>query len=330
MLKELRMLGVCVVVKMGPFYVGSMGAGKVYALKDLNGDFEVDETIEIAEGLNYPNGVAIKDGDLYIAEINQISVIRDIQKNLKSPTLEMVYDSYPTDRHHGWKYIEFGPDGMLYVPVGAPCNVCDEEDPYSSITKLNIESKEMEVHVRGVRNSVGFDWDPQTNEMWFTDNGRDRLGDDIPGDELNKISNSGEHFGFPFCHQGNIPDPKFGEDESCDSYAPPALTLGPHVAALGMKFYRGSSFPSKYHNSIFIPEHGSWNRTDPIGYRITLATENQDGSLNYEIFASGWLTQDEDVLGRPVDLLELPDGSLLLSDDHSNCIYRISYKSARG
>jgi glucose/arabinose dehydrogenase len=232
---------------------------------------------------------------------------------------------------HGWKFIAFGPDGKLYVPVGGPCNVCDrtDEDPrYASITRMNPDGSDLEVFASGIRNSVGFDWHPATNELWFTSNGRDGLGDETPPDVLNRADRQGLHFGFPYCHGGNLPDPQFGEERPCANFSRPALGLGPHVAALGMRFYTGDMFPERYRNQIFIAEHGSWNRSPAAGhtgYRLMVVRLNGNRAVDYEVFAEGWLRDDNTAWGRPVDVLVMPDGALLLADDRAGVIYRISY-----
>ncbi len=304
----------------GTIFVGTRG-DKVYAVIDSNQDNTADEVKVIAKNLKQPNGVAFRDGDLYVAEINRILRFDEIESSLDEPSFEIISDEFPKDTHHGWKFVAFGPDGKLYVPLGAPCNVCDEAG-YGAIYRLNPDGSGKELFVSGVRNTVGFDWHPLTHELYFTDNGRDWLGNDAPHDELNKAADQGMHFGFPFCHSTNTLDPEFGRDKDCQDYEKPILELGPHVAALGMRFYTGSMFPEEYRNQIFIAEHGSWNRDDKIGYRITLARET-DG-LKYETFASGWL-QGNKVKGRPVDILIMPDGSMLVSDDHAGKIYRIWY-----
>jgi len=238
----------------------------------------------------------------------------------------MVNDSFPRDRHHGWKFIRFGPDGMLYLQVGAPCNVCkSEDDRYASIMRMKPDGTDLEVFAKGIRNTVGFDWHPQTQELWFTDNGRDWLGNDIPPDELNHAPQKGLHFGFPYCHGGNIPDPEFGKEHKCEEFTPPAIRLGPHVAAIGMRFYTGTMFPDGYRNQIFIAEHGSWNRSTPIGYRVTLVRLENNRAVEYKTFAEGWL-QNGQAWGRPADVQVMPDGALLVSDDEAGAIYRISYK----
>lgn len=311
----------------GVLYVGNRSEDKVYAVADVNKDGVADKVYVVASGLNTPNGVAFKNGNLFIATISSILKIENIEANLAAPPKpKTVYDKFPKDKHHGWKFIAFGPDGKLYVPVGAPCNVCKNENPvYSSITRMNEDGSGLEIFAKGVRNSVGFSWHPVTKQLWFTDNGRDMLGDDMPGDELNTAPASGLHFGFPFCHQGNALDPDFGKDENCYDYTAPVQVLGPHVAALGLRFYTGDLFGTVFKNQVFIAEHGSWNRSKAIGYRISLVKLDSSGkSLGYTVFAEGWLQPDGKVLGRPVDVQQMPDGSLLVSDDYSGVIYRIT------
>lgn len=311
----------------GTLFVGTRGKGNVYALPNTNGDNKADTVITILKDMNSPNGVALKDGDLYVAEINRVLRYDNVEQNLNDlPEPLVVNDKFPTEGHHGWKYIAFGPDGKLYVPVGAPCNICDETDTmYASITRMNADGSELEMYAHGVRNSVGFTWHPETQDMWFTDNGRDMMGNDIPNDELNHATEKGQHFGYPYCHAGDIPDPEFGGDTSCTKYRAPAQKLGPHVASLGLKFYTGNMFPEEYHGDIFIAEHGSWNRSDPIGYRITRVEIENGKAVNYSTFLEGWLDGNSS-WGRPVDILVLNDGSMLVSDDHGDAIYRISYK----
>jgi len=313
----------------GTLFVGSRTVGRFYAVLDSNQDYVADEVITLGQDMFMPNGVAFRDGALYLAEVNRVLRYDDIEANLESvPEPVIVNDSFPSDAHHGWKFIAFGPDDKLYVPVGAPCNVCDTDDSiYGTIMRMNPDGSELEMVAEGVRNSVGFDWHPQTGELWFTDNGRDSMGDNVPPDELNHAPEPGLHFGYPYCHGGTVPDPEFGEQRDCDEFTPPAQQLGPHVAALGMRFYTGDLFPEEYHNQIFIPEHGSWDRTEPIGYRITLVRLDENHqATSYEVFAEGWLQEDGTTLGRPVDLLVMPDGSLLVSDDDSGMIYRIVYQ----
>ncbi len=310
----------------GTLFVGTRGAGNVYAILDRDRDNKADEIITIARGLNMPNGVAFRDGALYVAEVNRILRYDNIEARLTDPpTPVVVNDGYPRDRHHGWKFIRFGPDGMLYIPVGAPCNICKEQDErYASITRVRPDGTRLEVFAHGVRNTVGFDWHPDTQELWFTDNGRDWLGDDLPPDELNHAPKKGLHFGFPYCHGKSVSDPEFGRQRQCEEFTLPAMELGPHVASLGMRFYTGTMFPDMYRKQIFIAEHGSWNRSTPIGYRITLVRLKNNRAVTYEVFAEGWL-QGRTAWGRPVDVLVMPDGALLVSDDRANAIYRISY-----
>ncbi|MDX1622389.1 MAG: sorbosone dehydrogenase family protein [Gemmatimonadota bacterium] len=311
----------------GVIYVGTRREGNVYAVVDGDGDQVADRTWTIASGLTMPNGVVWKDGALYVAEVNRVLRYDGIDDRLGNPPAPVVIrDDYPTDRHHGWKYIDFGPDGWLYVPVGAPCNICLSEDPiYATITRITPDGSQREIYAEGVRNTVGFDWHPETGVLWFTDNGRDRLGDNRPPDELNRAPEPGLHFGYPFCHGGEIADPEFGDRRPCSEFVDPVQNLGPHVAALGMLFYTGEQFPAEYRGQVFIPEHGSWNRSEKIGYRVTLVRLDGEGrAVSYEPFATGWL-QGEEEWGRPVDLLQMPDGSILLSDDANGVIYRISY-----
>ena len=314
----------------GALFVGSRGAGNVYALRDTDGDFVADSQYTIAAGLTQPNGVAYRDGSLFVAEINRVIRFDDIIDNLGSPPeYVVVNDSLPSDRSHGWKFIRFGPDGRLYVPVGAPCNICERtDDPrYTSILGMNPDGTGLEIYASGIRNTVGFDWNPVDGSLWFTDNGRDMLGDDLPPDELNRADRKGLHFGYPYCHGGDIPDPDFGDRRDCSEFEPPQMKLGPHVAALGMRFYTGEMFPAEYRNQIFIAEHGSWNRSNKIGYRITLVRLGDNNrAVSYEDFITGWLQDGDNVIGRPVDLEQMPDGSLLISDDYANRIYRLSYE----
>lgn len=308
----------------GTLFIGTRDAGKVFALKNSKG---VNQVYTIAKGLNMPNGVALKHGNLYVAEVSRILCFPSIASKLSDPPPPIViYSNYPRDTHHGWKFIRFGPDGLLYVPVGAPCNACErKEEVYASITRLSVDVGEMNIIARGVRNTVGFDWHPVTKELWFTDNGRDWLGDNSPPDELNRASTTGLHFGYPYIHGADIEDPEFYPGAKNLTFTPPELQLGPHVAALGMRFYTGKSFPEKYRNQIFIAEHGSWNRSKKTGYRITLVRLENNRAVSYETFADGWLV-DEKAWGRPVDIEVAADGSLLVSDDKAGAIYRIYYK----
>jgi glucose/arabinose dehydrogenase len=301
----------------GTVFVGSRTAGNVYAI--VNG-----KVLTIAHGLRMPSGVAFKDGALYVAEVSRILRYDNIEANLTNPPKPIVVtDKLPNETHHGWKFIAFGPDGKLYVPVGAPCNICVPDERHALIARMNADGSNMEVIASGVRNSVGFDWHPETKELWFTENGRDGLGDNIPPDELNHLTQQGMHFGYPYCHGGTIQDPDVPK-QPCSKFVPPAMPLGPHVAAVGMTFYTGQMFPPEYRNQIFIAEHGSWNRSIPIGYRISLVRLEGNRAVKYEPFAEGWL-QGRNAWGRPASVLVMPDGALLVSDDERGAIYRIAY-----
>jgi glucose/arabinose dehydrogenase len=314
----------------GTLFVGNRDEDKVYAVKDTDGDFKADKKWVIASGLNMPNGVAFKDGDLYVAEVNQIHKFSGIESKLSAPgKSQIIYDKFPTEKHHGWKYIAFGPDGKLYVPVGAPCNICESKDAvYASITRMNADGTGLEVFANGVRNTVGFTWHPETKNIWFTDNGRDMMGDDVPPCELNTASKAGMHFGYPYCHGGTIKDPEFGNKKPCSDFTKPVQNLGAHVAPLGLKFYTGSMFPAEYKNQIILAEHGSWNRTKKSGYKLSLVKVGKaNNATSYTNFATGWMDDaTQKVWGRPVDVLLLPDGSMLVSDDQAGVIYRIVYK----
>ena len=314
----------------GTLFVGTRKANKLYAIQDLDGDFRADRTLVLDTTLIVPNGIAFRNGDLYVAEINRLLRYRNIEDNLEAlPEPEIIYEDYPTEGHHGWKYIAFGPDDKLYVPVGAPCNICDSaqvDKRYASITRMDPDGSNREVYANGVRNTVGFTWHPETGELWFTDNGRDMMGDDVPPCELNRVSESGQHFGYPFCHGGTIADPEYGDQRPCSDFVPPVQNLGAHVAPLGVKFYTGEMFPEQYKGQAFIAEHGSWNRSAKVGYRITLVKLDGNKAVSYTPFIDGWLDDDsQEAFGRPVDLLWLEDGSMLISDDYGDAIYRVTY-----
>ncbi|HJV64386.1 MAG TPA: sorbosone dehydrogenase family protein [Geomonas sp.] len=308
----------------GTLFVGSREEGKVYAV--VNGGTPKVKVITIAKGLRQPNGVAFKNGSLFVAEISRVIRFDGIEEHLDNPPKPvLVNGSFPDKAHHGWKFIRFGPDGKLYVPVGAPCNVCESSDPrFASIMRMDPDGKHLELFARGIRNTVGFDWDPVSHELWFTDNGRDWMGDNLPPDELNRAYRPGLHFGFPYWHGRTIQDPEFGSRMKREDFVPPEVELAPHAAALGMRFYTGSMFPDEYRGAIFIAEHGSWNRSKKIGYRISLVRPHAGHDGSYRVFAQGWL-QHESAWGRPVDVQVMPDGSLLVSDDRADAIYRISY-----
>ncbi|MGH7885583.1 MAG: PQQ-dependent sugar dehydrogenase [Thermodesulfobacteriota bacterium] len=313
----------------GVIYVGSRGEDKVYALRDTDGDWKADEKYIIDSGLKMPNGVAFKDGDLYVAAVNRILKYPNIEANLKNPPEpEVVYSDYPSIRHHGWKYIAFGPDGKLYVPVGAPCNICDRnEEIFASITRMNPDGTGLEIVAHGVRNSVGFDWNPETKELWFTDNGRDKMGDELPPCELNKVTKKGEHFGFPFCHGDDVSDTEFGSKRKCSEFVKPEYNFKAHTAPLGMAFYTGDMFPEDYKGDVIVAQHGSWNRSSKIGYRLMRIHIENNKAVKGEVFADGWLNDaTQNQTGRPVDVLQMSDGSILVSDDYGNKIYRISYQ----
>ena len=316
----------------GIYFVGTRD-DRVYAVIDDDSDGRADRVRTILTGLTMPNGVAYRGGDLYVAEVSRIIAVRGVTEQLSENPGDLDYEvitgDYPDRKAHGWKFIAFGPDGLLYVPVGAPCNVCDpEEDIFASISRIDTEDPEIEIIAQGVRNTVGFDWHPETGRLWFTDNGRDWLGDNKPPDELNRLSEPGQHFGFPYIHGKSVVDPEFGDSLSnFNRFTEPVLELGPHVAALGMRFYTRDMFPRKYRNRIFIAEHGSWNRSEKIGYRITLVELDGPEEARYTVFASGWLDQRSGrAWGRPVDVQVMNDGSLLVSDDAGGYLYRITYR----
>lgn len=311
--------------KDGVVFVGS--DENVYAIIPNQKRTKAKQIKVIAKKLYMPRGVAYKDGSLYIGEIHRILRIKEID-DLSKPLKPFVFlDGLPNKAHHGTKYIKFGPDGHLYFQIGAPCNTCLERKKYfASILKINPKDKDLIYVARGVRSNVGLDWDPRTNELWFTENGRDWMGDDAPPDELNHVTQEGQHYGFPFVHGKNFADPYFGSFRDHSDFVKPAWELPAHVAPLGMTFYTGNTFPKKYHHQIIIAEHGSWNRSTKVGYRLSLVTLRKNQVLSYEPFATGWL-QGDTAWGRPVDTLVLPDGSLLVSDDYAGAIYRIYYSS---
>jgi glucose/arabinose dehydrogenase len=323
----------------GTIFVGSRTAGKVHAVIDRDGDFKADRVVVIASGLNQPNGLAMRNGALYVATAGQLLRFDDIETKLDAPPEPVtVSNELPNPKAgHTWKFIAFGPDDLLYMSVGAPCNVCLSPPLVSAIVRMKPDGSAMEVFAEGVRNSVGFDWHPVTGELWFTDNGRDMLGDDVPGDELNVAPKPGLHFGFPYCHQGDVTDPEFGTQRACSTTEAPAQRLDAHVAAIGFTFYTGDMFPSTYKNAAIIAEHGSWNRTPPSGYRVMVARTDGRRVTSYEPLVEGFLPGMKEgtapggwgagkaAQGRPADVLQLPDGSLLVSDDSGNRLIRISY-----
>ena len=304
----------------GTLFVGSSG-DSVYAVPAGGG-----APLVIASGLQSPHGVAFAKGALYVAEIGRITRYDAIEEHLRNPPKPVVViDDLPRERHHGFKPLRLGPDGMLYVATGSPCNVCEPQERFGVISRFDPAAPgRREVYAKGIRNSVGFDWDPRTKELWFTDNGADNMGNDVPADELDHAPRAGMHFGFPYCHAGDVPDPRFGRGRDCKEFTPPAQKLGAHVASLGMRFYTGHQFPEAYRGAIFIAEHGSWNRNPKSGYRVTVVKLSGARAVSYEPFAQGWL-QGEESWGRPVDVIVAPDGALLVSDDKAGVVYRIDY-----
>lgn len=309
----------------GTVFVGSAGAGKVYALTDADGDGRAERVRVVASGLKNPLGVAFAHGDLYVSAISKIVAFRDIENHLSDPPApQVITDRLPDETHHGGKFIAFGPDGKLYVGVGAPCNICEPGPDHGKLIRMNADGSDWQDVALGIRNTVGFDWQPGSAQLWFTDNGRDLLGDDVPSDELNRVSKRGEHFGFPYCHQGDVADPKFGAGHPCAGFTPPVLKLGAHVAALGMRFYRGDQFPAAYRGAALVAEHGSWNRTRKSGYRVMSVRLQGSRVLSYEPLVTGF-ERDEKAWGRPADVQPLADGSVLVSDDLAGAVYRMTY-----
>lgn len=314
----------------GRLYVGSR-AGHVSAIAFDPKTMKAGRTVRIAKGLNMPVGVAWRKGDLYVSSLDRIVRLPGIDDRLDAPPRpEVVSDRFPKETAHGWKFIAFGPDDKLYVPVGAPCNICDRDrDGFANIMRMNADGSGLEVYARGVRNSVGFDWHPKTGELWFTDNGRDWLGDDTPACEINRVAQAGQHFGYPYCHGGDVLDPEFGKGKSCGDYVAPARKLGAHVAPLGMRFYTGAQFPDEYRGALFVAEHGSWNRSVRDGYRVMVARLEGDRIVSYTPFVEGFLGRNDAVFGRPADVQQLPDGTLLIADDASDAIYRVRWNGTR-
>ncbi len=316
----------------GTLFVGTREkSGSVYALLDRDADDKAERVVTIASKLHMPNGVAFRNGSLYVAEVSRVLRYDDIESRLDNPPKPaVVNDSFPDDEWHGWKFIAFSPDGLLYVPVGAPCNVCNPGDErFASIMRMKPDGSGLEVFAKGIRNTVGFDWHPRTGELWFTDNGRDWMGDRMPPDELDRAPRKGMHFGFPYVHGRKGRDPEYGDEAPRGlDFTSPEAELDPHCAALGMRFYTGRMFPPEYQGQIFIAEHGSWNRYQlpPTGYRVSLVRLKDDHVAGYQAFASGWL-QEGKAWGRPVDVQVMPDGAMLVSDDLAGVIYRVSYRS---
>ena len=318
----------------GTIFVGSKSGDSILAIIDADNDNYAETKIVVASGLSNPAGVAFKDGHLYFSEIDKIWIIRNIDDYIEDkaykelPLKELFTDKLPSDSWHGWKWLGFGPDNSLYVPVGAPCNICikplQEDYRYASIHKVKQDGS-LEVVASGVRNSVGFDWHPETKKLYFSDNGRDWLGDDSPSCELNVINNDGDFFGYPYKHASDVFDPKYGNIMVNKEFNDPILELGAHVAPTGIAFYDGNTFPEDYKNNLFITLHGSWNRSKKVGYKVISVSFDDEGNYeSHDDFVSGWL-QGQEVTGRPSAVFVKSDGSLLISDDKANVIYRITY-----
>ena len=319
----------------GYVIAGSKNGDKIYALLDQDLDGYAEKRIVLADNLKNPTGVTVYGGDLYFAEIDTIWIIKEIDNWLNSdseslPTKTVFMNNLPSETWHGFKYIDFGPDGNLYIPVGVPCNICLEpqtnDKRFAAIHKY--VDGELVTVADGVRNSVGFDWHPVTKKMYFSDNGRDWLGDDSPDCELNVVDNEGSFYGYPFKHAKNVIDPEFGYliPSINKKFIDPIAELGPHVAPLGIAFYDQDIFPAKYKNSLFVALHGSWNRTKKSGYKLVFIQLDEEGNyVSQEDFITGWLSS-ESAWGRPVSPYIMSDGSMLLSDDKYNVIYRVSYK----
>ena len=312
----------------GTVFVGSRLQDKVYAITNRDGKRQVHVLVS---GLYRPNGVAYKNGTLYIAELSQISKIDKVEDQIdKNPKPVVIYTDLPKDEAHGWKFLAIGPDNKLYFEVGQPGNNVLHDSAHGQLRRMNLDGSGAEVIAYGIRNTVGFDWNPKTKELYFTDNGRDWLSEDLPNDKLNRITKLGEDFGEPYCHQGNIPDPEFGWGHKCSDFVPPVALMGPHAAALGMKFYTGHMFPAEYRDQIFVARHGSWNKTKKFGGDVALVKLNRDGSVkSVEPFITGFLQPDNNYVARPVDVMNMPDGSILISDDWNGAVYRVTYGSKK-
>ena len=328
----------------GTLFVGSriIGVGNVYAVVDRNKDNKADDVIVIAKGLNMPNGMAFRNGSLFVADTTRMLRYDNIEAQLNNPPAPVtLYENFPNLRLHQWHFIAFGPDGLLYVPIGSPCtDYCDPtvseyknpagdviaaDKRFASIMRMKPDGTGQEIFASGIRNTVGFDWHPGSKDLYFTDNSRDWASEDLPEDELNRAHKAGLHFGSPFCYQGDFPDPEFGWGRSCSEFEKPVLKTGPHSASLGMRFYTGDKFPAKYKNAIFMARHGSWNRSQKFGGDILAVFLNKDGSVKgTEVFISGFL-ENNSYIGRPVDVLFLKDGTMLISDDFNGAVWRVSY-----
>ena len=312
----------------GTLFVGTLQAGDVYAISNALSANPAAPVV-IAKGLTMPSGLALQGNDLYVGALNRILRFQNVEAHLAPDApFTVITDTLPDKTHHGWKYLGFGPDGALYIPVGAPCNIClSTDERFASLLRMELDSGQVSVYARGIRNTVGFDWHPRTNALWFTDNGRDMLGDDVPAEEVNVAARPGLHFGYPFVHAGTLPDPEFGDKieqaAQTEEFAAPRLLIQAHSAALGVAFYDAERFPANYHGALFIAEHGSWNRSSKVGYQVSVVTFDESGE-HYSPFITGWLAEEEN-WGRPNDVLVAPDGSLLISDDQAGAIYRVTY-----
>ena len=308
----------------GTLFVGTFDKGTVHSVSGPDGQKVVKPFVT---GLRMPTGVAFQDGALYVVDIDKLYRYDNPEANLeKAPEGKVVYDDFPPYVPHGWKYLVPDGKGWFYIPVGVPCNICLPPASTGHYRRVDPKTGAAEIVALGVRNSVGGAVDPRSGQLWFTDNGRDWISDDLPSDELNRVSKIGEHFGYPYCHQGDLADPKYGGERKCSEFTPPVHKQGPHIAGLGMKFYTGDMFPPEYKNGIFIAQHGSWNRAKKLGYRVLFLSVDPDGKNPKEqVFAGTWL-DDQKILGRPADVLQAPDGSLLVADDQTGAIYRISYQ----
>jgi glucose/arabinose dehydrogenase len=310
----------------GTIWAGTRIIGRVYEIKEQGGQ----RTHRVlAEKLTQPNGVAFQGGNLYVMAINRVFRYDGIEDNPNVKPVELTEQfKLPPEAHHNWKFIAFGPDSRLYVQVGAPCNICEPTEEYAQIRRYVADGSNMEVVARGVRNTVGFDFHPQTGELWFTDNGRDWQAENGPDDELNRLSKAGQFFGFPYCHANGIPDIDIKKKDPCKGVTLPVALMGPHAGALGMRFYSGTMFPKEYQNSIFVARRGSWNRSQLFGFDVANVRASADGkNAKVTPFLTGFMDPKANAFwGRPVDVLQLPDGSMLVSDEQMGAIYRISYK----
>jgi len=312
----------------GAVFVSSRIKDKIHAIVDKNGKREVKV---VASGLHRPNGIVLHNGTLYIAELSQISKIDNVEANLDNPPKPtVIFSDLPKDEAHGWKFLTIGPDNKLYFQVGAPCNICMPSERHAKIYRLNLDGSGLEVVASGIRQIVGMDWHPTLKQLYFTENSRDWMSEDVPQDKLNRVTQPGkDNFGYPYCHQGNLPDNEFGWGRSCDEFTKPVALLGPHTAPLGMRFYTGNSFPAAYRNQIIVARHGSWNRTSKAGGDLLLVKLKGDGSFSsMEPFVTGFV-ENNNYIARPADVMVMKDGSLLVSDDYNGAVYRISYGNQR-